>query len=277
MPVTPSAEKRTGPGKSAIAVFAAGLVVVVALAVLAVRGCGKGKGGEEPTSPAPPPTAAERTQAKINERMADTNYVAGLNLFAQRQADLARIGAEAARELGQLRGALAATNEAARAVFEELDRLAADEAAQTNGAYAAQLEKADALVRADPLGRRLLAKRDAIAKAHRDNQNMIADFIAARTRKQAEAGMAAELEDARRFRDARIAKGDLKAPPPRTPPTNRIERLPPPSSHQPPTNGVRRVAAPPPGARRPLPPRRSVAAAPAPPAAPQPAPAKNTP
>ena len=248
-------EKGTGPGKSFFAALAAGLAVVVAIVVAVVRGCG----GKAPTPEAPAPetplTPAERTQRKVEERAADTNYVAKMNLFAQQQTNLARIRGEAMREFETWCAGFTATNEAARAAFEELDRLAADGAAQTNGAYAAQVEKVDALVKADPMGRRLLAKRERIDRAIEDNRRMFADLLGDRLRKQAEAGAAAEVADAERFRAARIAKGELKVPPPRTPPTNRVARLPAPL---PPTNGARRVAVPPPGARGPLPPRRAV-------------------
>ena len=184
------------------------LVVLVAL-VLGVRSCRK-------TGPVPEPpaeSAAEFTQRLIRERNADPVYSNGLVTLAARQSELGRLKNEALREFEAWRVGFLSSNEEARAVFDQIQSLVKEGVAPTNAAFAELAGKFEGLVAADPGGKYLLGKRDAIEAAISEHQATIADFIGGYARKQrlAHAGEAAAA--AQRLREQRIAEGKIKPRP----------------------------------------------------------------
>jgi len=138
--------------------WALGAVAAVVAVVVAARGC-VDRGGDTPEGGGGSPSqqaddnkgAAERAQAKIEERMADTNYVAGLEALAKRNGALNALRAAALREL--------AAAEAEGDGEEQVD----------NGKAAAAREK--------------LAKID---EAIEENRRMAAEMVSARVRRQSE-------------------------------------------------------------------------------------------
>lgn len=162
-------------------------IVAVVAAVVAVRG----RRGQKPV-PQPPRDAAELTQNLIEERMADPAYTNGLTQLATQQNELAGLRYNAMRELAAWREGFVASNETARAIGEKIKALAAEGAEASAEAIAKLTAEIDALVAADPQGKSLRGKLDAIEAAIRKNQAIAKEFISARVREQAHAHAAEE-------------------------------------------------------------------------------------
>ena len=163
-------------------------VAAVVAVVAAVRGCGGAGsggagsgGGEDPQQPADDiKGAAERTQTKIEERMADTNYVAGLDALAKRYDELNAKRAEAMRELAAAK-------------------------AQAGGAEGPQGEGDGKVAAAEEKIRKIDEEIEA-------NRRLAVGFISTRLREQGEKGVGAELEAAAAERKAREKSDPQKAP-----------------------------------------------------------------
>lgn len=183
--------------------WALGAVAAVVAVVAAVRGCGGAgsEGGEDPQQPADDiKGAAERTQTKIEERMADTNYVAGLDALAKRYDDLNAKRAEAMRELAaakaQAGGAEGPQGE---------DREKETASGQQQGADAGQQEADGKVAAAEEKIRKIDEEIEA-------NRRLAVGFISSRLREQGEKGVGAELEAAAAERKVR-EKGDFQKTP----------------------------------------------------------------
>ena len=197
-----------------------GIVIIVgaiATTVVAARGCRK-----TATPPPAPETlsAAERTQARIRERMADPAYTNGLAILADRQAELARLSQEAAGEFAAWSTNFFASNAAARELSQNLEKLAGEGMSRTNAVFAAKVAELEAMIAADPQGRQLLDKRDMIAEALAEHGRISRAFIGGRLLRQAREHAGEERAAAERYREKLVAEGKLKPPAPRPAPTN---------------------------------------------------------
>ena len=160
------------------------IIGAVATIVLNVVSCRNRAAMQTPPDPAKPLTAAERTQAYARERMADPAYTNGLALLADRQAQLARLGNEAAAEFAAWSTNFYASNAVARALAESLEKLAGEGVSRTNADFAAKLEELESMIAADPQGGYLLDKRAKIAEALAEHGRVASAFIAERLRRQ---------------------------------------------------------------------------------------------
>lgn len=178
-------------------------VAAVVAVVAAVRGCGGAGsgGGEDPQQPADDiKGAAERTQTKIEERMADTNYVAGLDALAKRYDDLNAKRAEAMRELA------AAKEQAGGAEGPQGETREKETAGgQQQGVDAGQQEADGKVAAAEEKIRKIDEEIEA-------NRRLAVGFISTRLREQGEKGVGAELEAAAAERKAREKSDPQKAP-----------------------------------------------------------------
>ena len=193
------------------------IVGAVATIVLNVLSC-RNRAAMEP--PSEPLSAAERTQAKIEERMADPDYTNGLALLAERQGQLVSLSHAAADEFAAWRTGFLASNTAARVLAENLEKLAGEGMSPTNAAFSAKVAELEAVIAADPQGKYLLDKRDKIAEALAENGRVARAFIGERVRRQSAAHAGEEAEAARRYREKLVAEGKVKPPAPRPAPTN---------------------------------------------------------
>ena len=193
------------------------VIIVGAIATIAlnVRGCRK-----RTTPPAGPLTAAERTQARIAERMADPNYTNSLALLSDRQAQLVQLSHEAADEFKAWCAGYFASNENARVLSETIYKLAGEGMTPTNADFAAKIAELESMIAADPQGKYLLDKRDKITEALAEHGRVAAAFVGERLRRQKAEHASEEAEAARRYREKLIAEGKVKLPPPRPAPTN---------------------------------------------------------
>ncbi|MBP5544820.1 MAG: hypothetical protein ILM98_12135 [Kiritimatiellae bacterium] len=183
--------------------WALGAVAAVVAAVAGVRGCGGAGsgGGEDPQQPADDiKGAAERTQTKIEERMADTNYVAGLDALAKRYDDLNAKRAEAMRELAAAK-AQAGGAEGPQGEIREKETAGG----QRQGAEAGQQESDSRVAAAEEKLRKIDEEIEA-------NRRLAVGFISTRLREQGEKGVGAELEAAAAERKAREKSDPQKAP-----------------------------------------------------------------
>ena len=145
--------------------------------------------------------------------MADPVYSNGLEKLASRQMELGRLRNEALREFEAWRAGFLSSNEEARAVFDQIQALVKDGVAPTNAAFAELAGRFDGLVAADPGGKYLLGKRDAIEEAIKEHQATVADFIGGYVRKQRLAHAGEAAAEARRLREQRVAEGKVKPRP----------------------------------------------------------------
>jgi hypothetical protein len=196
------------------------IIGAVATIVLNVLSCRSRNAVQTPPEPAKPLTAAERTQAYARERMADPAYTNGLALLADRQAQLARLGNEAAAEFAAWSTNFYASNAVARALAESLEKLAGEGVSRTNAVFAAKLEELESMIAADPQGGYLLDKRAKIAEALAEHGRVASAFIAERLRRQRVEHAGEEAEAAKRYRDKLIAEGKITPPAPRPAQTN---------------------------------------------------------
>lgn len=166
-------------------VFVTVFVAVVAILVifLVVRQ-GKAPSETETTTPAatvaPPKklSAAEQTQALVDERMADKEYMAVLSKYQAEQTEIAR-------QASALRGEIQSwvqSNGKALAVSTNIQNLVKTGAAKTE-IEAAQKELGT-VMRADPEGKRLLERQDDLNKAFEAVHAKISDSVGARIRLQ---------------------------------------------------------------------------------------------
>ena len=180
--------------------WALGAVAAVVAAVAGVRGCGSAGGKSQQQQTGDIKSAAERTQTKIEERMADTNYVAGLDALAKRYDDLNAKRAEAMRELAaakaQAGGAEGPQGE---------DREKETASGQQQGADAGQQEADGKVAAAEEKIRKIDEEIEA-------NRRLAVGFISTRLREQGEKGVGAELEAAAAERKAREKGDPQKAP-----------------------------------------------------------------
>ena len=178
-------------------------VAAVVAVVAAVRGCGGAGsgGGEDPQQPADDiKGAAERTQTKIEERMADTNYVAGLDALAKRYDDLNAKRAEAMRELAAAK-AQASGAEGPQGEDREKEKASG----QQQGVDAGQQEADGKVAAAEEKIRKIDEEIEA-------NRRLAVGFISTRLREQGEKGVGAELEAAAAERKAREKINQQKTP-----------------------------------------------------------------
>ncbi len=199
-----------------ISILVAGVCALAAL-VLIVRGCRK---AAPPPAPPKPLSAAERTRASINERMADPAYTNGLAMLATRQRELARLRNDVRVEFKVWREGFLASNEEARATLGQIQALERNGASPTNAAIAALSARLDELMAADPAGRRLIEKRDAVEEALKEHQGVIHDFIGARVRKQRLEHLGEDAAIAAEYRRKLIEEGKVRPYTPRPAPTN---------------------------------------------------------
>ena len=174
-------------------------------------------------TPPEQPSAAERTEALIRERMADPNYTNGLALLADRQAQLVRLSHEAADEFAIWSTNFFASNAAARELSENLKKLAGEGMSRTNADFAAKVAELESMIAADPQGKYLLDKRDKIAEAMAEHERGARAFIGGRVYRQVREHAGEERAAAERQREKLIAEGKIKPPPPppsRSFPTN---------------------------------------------------------
>ena len=192
------------------------IVGAVATIVLNVLSC-RSRAAQTPPEPL---TAAERTQARIAERMSDQNYTNGLALLSDRQAQLVQLSHDAADEFKAWCAGFFASNETARALSENIYKLAGEGMTPTNADFAAKVAELESIIAADPQGKYLLDKRDKIAEALAEHGRVASAFIGERLRRQKAEHAGEEAEAARRYREKLIAEGKVKPPPPRPAPTN---------------------------------------------------------
>lgn len=171
---------------------------------------------QPPPEPPAPPTAEELMKIMLEERKADTNYVANLEALAARRQELAALRGEASREFERWRDGFIATNGEAKAVFDEIRGLdMSAEGAETNrNELAARLE---ALVAADPDGARHLDKRDKIEKAIAEHQDVITAYISSYVRRQAQAHVSDEAARVAYDRKRLVESGEYVHPTNRAP------------------------------------------------------------
>ena len=192
----------------------------VATIVLNVLSCRSRNAVQTPPEPAKPLTAAERTQSRIAERMADPNYTNGLALLSDRQAQLVQLSHDAADEFKAWCAGFFASNEAARTLSENIYKLAGEGMTPTNADFAAKIAELESIIAADSQGKYLLDKRDKIAEALAEHGRVASAFIGERLRRQKTEHAGEEAEAAKRYREKLIAEGKVKLPPPRPAPTN---------------------------------------------------------
>ena len=195
-------------------------VCAIATIVVNVRSC-RSRAAVQP--PPEPLSAAERTQARIRERMSDPSYTNGLAVLADKRAELVSLRNEAAREFESWCGVFVASNAEARVVFDQIQALLEEGRPSTNAAVAAKAAEFEALVAADPKGKYLLDKRDKIAEAMAEHERVARAFIGGRAYRQMREHAGEERDVAERQREKLIAEGRIKPPPPpppRTAPTN---------------------------------------------------------
>ena len=192
------------------------MIVVGAIAtiVVNVQSCRNRAAAQPP----PPLSAAERTQARIAERMADPNYTNGLALLADRQAQLVQLSHEAAAEFVTWSTNYFASNAVARALSEDLAKLTAEGMSPTNADFAAKVAELKSMIAADPQGKYLLDKRDKIAEALAEHERVARAFIGGRVLRQKQQHAGDEAEAARRYREKLIAEGKIKPSQPRPAP-----------------------------------------------------------
>ncbi len=194
---------------TAIVVIVGAIVTIV----VNVRSCRR-------SEPQAPLTAAERTQARIAERMADPNYTNSLALLSDRQAQLVQLSHEAADEFKAWCAGYFASNENARVLSETIYKLAGEGMTPTNADFAAKIAELESMIAADPQGKYLLDKRDKITEALAEHGRVAAAFVGERLRRQKAEHANEEAEAARRYREKLIAEGKVKLPPPKPAPTN---------------------------------------------------------
>ena len=167
------------------------VICLAALATIvgAVRSCRRAPASG---APAAPRTLEEYSRALIRERMSDPEYTNALARLADRQAKLARLRSETAREFSAWREGFLASNAEARAVFDRIQALAGQGMSPTNAAFAELAARLESLMAADPQGRNLLGRRDAIEEALKEHQGRAHDFIGARVLRQAQEHAAEE-------------------------------------------------------------------------------------
>ena len=158
----------------------AAAVLVVLVAIFA-RSCAKERHPLPSPQPEQPQTAEERVRARIEERVADTNYMANLEILSSRFEELGSLRAEAAKEFAEWKGAFLSANGEARELAAKAASAAADEAA----ALEAQLKE---LFAKDSKGATLLDKLSKLDDAIEANSRIAADYIGARIRKQTAPG-----------------------------------------------------------------------------------------
>ncbi len=193
-------------------------VCAIATIVVNVHSCRRRNAVQTPPEPL---SAAERTQARIHERMSDPNYTNALALLADRQAELAHLSHEAAAEFATWRTNFFASNAAARELAESLEKLAGEGMSSTNADFAAKVAKLESMIAADPQGKLLLDKREKIAEALAEHGRVARAFIGERLRRQQAEHAGEERAAAERYREKLVKEGKLKPPAPRPPaPTN---------------------------------------------------------
>ncbi len=198
------------------------LVVVIgaiATIVVNVKSCRNRAAMQAPSQPL---SAAERTQARVRERMADPNYTNSLALLSDRQAQLVQLSHEAADEFKAWCAGYFASNEAARVLSETIYKLAGEGMTPTNADFAAKIAELESMIAADPQGKYLLDKRDKIAEALAEHERVAAAFVGERLRRQKAEHASEEAEAARRYREKMIAEGKVKPPAPRPAPATNM-------------------------------------------------------
>jgi hypothetical protein len=193
-------------------------VCAIATIVVNVHSCRRRNAVQTPPEPL---SAAERTQARIHERMSDPNYTNALALLADRQAELAHLSHEAAAEFATWSTNFFASNAAARELAESLEKLAGEGMSSTNADFAAKVAELESMIAADPQGKLLLDKREKIAEALAEHGRVARAFIGERLRRQQAEHAGEERAAAERYREKLVKEGKLKPPAPRPPaPTN---------------------------------------------------------
>ncbi len=160
-----------------------GIVVIIgaiATIVINVQSCRNRRAA----APSAPLSAAERTQARIAERMADPNYTNSLALLSDRQAQLVQLSHDAADEFKAWCAGFFASNEAARVLSENIYKLAGEGMTPTNADFAAKIAELESMIAADPQGKYLLDKRDKITEALAEHGRVAAAFVGERLRRQ---------------------------------------------------------------------------------------------
>ena len=196
-------------------------VCAIATIVVNVRSCRSRAAVQTPPEPL---SAAERTQARVRERMADPNYTNGLALLADRQAQLVRLSHEAADEFAAWSTNFFASNAAARELSASLEKLAGEGMSRTNADFVAKVAELESMIAADPQGKNLLDKRNKIAEALAEHERVARAFIGGRVYRQMREHAGEERAAAEHWREKRVAEGTIKPPPPPPPrpaPTNR--------------------------------------------------------
>lgn len=159
--------------------------VLVVLIVLFAQSCARERRPAPPAPPAPeeparPMTAGER----IDERVADTNYMADLDGVADRYGKLGALRAEAAKEFDAWRSDFLAANPEARELAAKLAEARAA-AAEDAEALEARLKE---LFAKDGKGAALLDKIEKIGASVEENRRAAADYIGSRLRQQTASG-----------------------------------------------------------------------------------------
>lgn len=168
-----------------------------------------------PISPEPAPeprlqTAEDvraRVAARIAERAADTNYMAGLDMLASRYRELGEKLGEAHREFAEWQRGYLASNTQARSLAVEIAKLASEakeEAAQELESMRDGLKK---LCAEDARGAYLLDKISKIEAAIKGNQEDAKVFIGSRLRDQAAQHAGEERAAAKEDYEARAKLG----------------------------------------------------------------------
>jgi len=182
------------------------LLAVVAAAVVFSRGRRK-------ADVVPPPAAdeaeavsfEERERKKIDERMADGEYVGGLNALASAQGELSRRREAAQREFADWRNKFVEANAEARELVRKFAALGDADSAEADDLRA----RLNALIDADAVGARLRGLIDEIDAEAEKARAAAAELIGARIHRQAGEGMKAEQAEADAARRRRIASGEL--------------------------------------------------------------------
>ena len=170
--------------------------------VVGIRACCRQREAAPPAPPAQPEpapvlSAVERNLDKVQERLADKEYMATLHDLARTQASLASARARAQGAFAEWYDGWSISNEAARALLEKASRPSTG----TNELAAIKGEL-KALVLADPEGAALRARIDEAEAAVSNHQNVVKGVIGARLRQQTEEHAGEELAAEKILREA---------------------------------------------------------------------------
>lgn len=175
-------EKKNQEKSPQTSVIVTVLIALVAIVLIVVATHGKKAEITEPKETQEKPvklTAAQQTQALVDERMNDKAYRAELSKCQAEQTDIARKSSALQEEISNW----IISNEKAKSLSRKITALATN--ATANAAEIDALRKElDAAMRADSEGKRLLERQDDLKDAFEAAKQKTADIIGARIRMQ---------------------------------------------------------------------------------------------